>query len=296
MTAMFSNNRTTTSSSGHMVEFKAGRSRLEPGSAEHMRRVVAEPTKGLVYIKQSSDMLVHFCWKDRESGALVDDLIIFPEDAEFKAVNGCTDGKVYMLKFKSSGEMKLFWLQDSNPDAEKDLVKKVNDALNKPPTSRPSNSRSVSNAPDRSAAGGSLIASGQDFNAPLGGLDQGQLMSLIQSLQGNTSDTLPLPPSQAAAASAEADCEPPVEGNPISLNNPAIQSILNNFGRQNSGQGQGQGVNVSLGEALANDEVAEVVRNHAEELTPHIPQSNDPAQELSDTVKTPQFRQVWFFF
>lgn len=185
MAAMFSNTRSTGSSSGHIVEFKAGRSRLEPGSAENTRRVIAEPTKGLVYIKQSNDMLIHFCWKDRESGALVDDLIIFPDDAEFKLVNGCPDGKVYMLKFKTSNEMKLFWLQDSSPDADKDLVKRVNDAINKPPTTRPAASRasaSTSSNADRPSAGGSMSAI-QDFQAPLGGLDQGQLMSLIQSLQ-----------------------------------------------------------------------------------------------------------------
>ncbi|CAO4368991.1 unnamed protein product [Caenorhabditis nigoni] len=293
MAAMFSNTRSTTSSSGHIVEFKAGRSRLDAGSADTMRKVVAEPTKGLVYIKQSNDMLIHFCWKNRETGALVDDLIIFPDDAEFKAVTGCPDGKVYMLKFRSSGEMKLFWLQDSTPDVDKDLVRKVNDALNKPPTSRPSASRSsgsTTNA-DRPSAGGSSIMSGNDFNAPLGGLDQGQLMSLIQSLQGNTSDSLPL--TAGAAPSSEADCEPTAgEGssNPLSLDNPAIQNIFKNLGQQQ--KRQGGGVSASLGEALANSTVADVAKNHADELAQHLPASDDPAKELADTVRTPQFRQA----
>lgn len=300
MTAMFSNTRSTTSSSGHIVEFKAGRCRLEPvtGGAETARTVSPEYARGLIYIKQTNDMLIHFCWKNRETGALVDDLIIFPEDAEFKAVNGCPDGKVYMLKFKS-GEMKVFWLQDSTPDIEKDLVKKVNDALNKPPTSRPSATRSSgSNAnADRPSAGGSLI-SGQDFNTPLGGLDQGQLMSLIQSLQGNTSDALPIPSSGTAADdnSSEADCEPPAnslsdEGasssNPLSLNNPAIQKIFNDLGRQEK-----KGAAASLADALSNVAVAEVARNHAAELSQHLPASDDPAQELAETVRTPQFRQA----
>uniref|UniRef100_A0A1I7U910 Proteasomal ubiquitin receptor ADRM1 homolog n=1 Tax=Caenorhabditis tropicalis TaxID=1561998 RepID=A0A1I7U910_9PELO len=304
--AMFSNTRPTASSSGNIVEFKAGRSRLEAGNGEGIKNVVAEQTKGLVFIKQSNDMLVHFCWKNRETGALVDDLIIFPDDAEFKPVHGCPDGKVFMLKFKSSGEMKVFWLQDTSPDADKDLVKKVNDALNKPPTSRPSASRSSgSNAnADRSAAGGSLI-SGQDFNA-MGGLDQGQLMSLIQSLQGGNSDSLPLPSSGsggtkaagAAEASSEADCEPPAASGapssssnaPLSLDNPAIAKIFSNLQRKDAAGLRK--VHIPLSDVLSNEVAAEAARQNADLLVQHLPQSDDPAQELSETVRTPQFRQA----
>lgn len=50
---------------------------------------------------------------------------------------------------------------------------------------------------------------------------------------------------------------------------------------------------VLLSDILSNDAVARVAREHAEELIPHLPPTGgDPALELSDTVKTPQFRQA----
>ena len=36
------------------------------------------------------DQLMHFKWKDRTSGTVEDDLIIFPDDVEFKKVSQCT--------------------------------------------------------------------------------------------------------------------------------------------------------------------------------------------------------------
>ena len=45
---------------------------------------------------------------------LFQDLIIFPDDCEFKRVSQCTTGRVYVLKFKSSNKKFFFWVQASN--------------------------------------------------------------------------------------------------------------------------------------------------------------------------------------
>ncbi|VDO38672.1 unnamed protein product [Brugia timori] len=122
---MFANSRSSQMNNGYLVEFKAGRSNLQAGSTVDRRKVVADKTKGLVFIKQSSDQLMHFCWKNRETGAIVDDLIIFPGDTEFLRVKECTDGRVYMLKFKSTDEKRLFWMQDGKADKDDENCKKV---------------------------------------------------------------------------------------------------------------------------------------------------------------------------
>lgn len=75
--------------------------------------VTPDKRKGTVYIQQTDDSLIHFCWKDRTSGNVEDDLIIFPDDCEFKRVNQCTTGRVYVLKFKAGSKRLFFWMQVS---------------------------------------------------------------------------------------------------------------------------------------------------------------------------------------
>lgn len=43
--------------------------------------------------------------------SLFQDLIIFPDDCEFKHVPACTTGRVYLLKFKTSNRKFFFWVQ-----------------------------------------------------------------------------------------------------------------------------------------------------------------------------------------
>lgn len=58
------------SSSKYLVEFRAGKMTLK-GNV-----VTPDKRKGTVYIQQSDDSLIHFCWKDRTSGN-VDDVSNF---------------------------------------------------------------------------------------------------------------------------------------------------------------------------------------------------------------------------
>ncbi|KAL3889213.1 hypothetical protein ACJMK2_001560 [Sinanodonta woodiana] len=112
----------------NLVEFRAGKMYMK-GKMVH-----PDKRKGQVYIYQSEDSLMHFCWKDRTNGNVEDDLIIFPDDVEFKHVTQCTTGRVFVLKFKSSTRKFFFWMQEPKTDKDDDHCKKVNDFLNNPPT------------------------------------------------------------------------------------------------------------------------------------------------------------------
>lgn len=54
------------SSSKNLVEFRAGKMTMSGTT------VTPDKRKGLVYIYQSEDSLMHFCWKDRGSGNVED--------------------------------------------------------------------------------------------------------------------------------------------------------------------------------------------------------------------------------
>ncbi|KAL1123204.1 hypothetical protein AAG570_002291 [Ranatra chinensis] len=153
--------------SKNLVEFKAGKMTMK-GKMVH-----PDTRKGLVYIYQSEDSLMHFCWKDRTTGAVEDDLIIFPDDVEFKRVPQCTTGRVYLLKFKSSSRKFFFWVQEPKTDKDEDNCRKVNEVLNNPPSQR-----SCGATPDG------------DLQNLLSNMSQQQLMQLFGGQIGGLSNLL----------------------------------------------------------------------------------------------------------
>lgn len=159
---LFSTGTTPASTtSRNLVEFKAGKM--------EMRDKMVHPIKkqGLVYLRQSQDdNLMHFCWKDRQSGVVEDDLILFPDDCEFKRVKECTTGRVYVLKMKSSNKKMFFWMQESKIDRDDEFCKKINEMLNNPPRAG-------------SDMGGS--SSERDLQQLFGNMTQEQVAQLLSS-------------------------------------------------------------------------------------------------------------------
>lgn len=161
--------------SKNLVEFKAGKMNLKG------KMVQPDKRKGLVYVYQSDDMIMHFCWKDRTTGIVEDDLMIFPDDVEIKRVAQCTTGRVYIMKFKISNKKFFFWMQETDTDKDEKLWKKVNDSLNNPPQAGSTSSSATSGerGVGGSGAAGSLAnVLGADF----AGLEGADLQNLIGSI------------------------------------------------------------------------------------------------------------------
>lgn len=147
------------------VEFRAGRMNMV-GKMVH-----PDTRKGLVYIYQAEDGLIHFCWKDRTTGNVEDDLIIFPDDCEFKKVEACKTGRVYLLKFKSSSRKLFFWMQEAKIDKDDEWTRRVNEVMNNPPSMNSSGS-------GRGGGSGSTSDNG-DLQYMLNNMSQQQLMQLF---------------------------------------------------------------------------------------------------------------------
>ncbi|KAK2192539.1 hypothetical protein NP493_28g06043 [Ridgeia piscesae] len=151
------------------------------------KMVHPDKRKGQVYVYQSDDSLMHFCWKDRTKGTVEDDLIIFPEDVEFKHVKQCTTGRVYLLKFKSSSRKMFFWLQEPKSDKDEENSRKVNEFLNHPPT--PGSSRGGTTYGGMGAGGlpadlAAGLGGDTDLQNILSNMSQQQLMQLLGGMGG----------------------------------------------------------------------------------------------------------------
>lgn len=170
--------------SRNLVEFKAGKMNLRGTMVNPDKR------KGLVYLYQGNDMLMHFCWKERTNNTPEDDLVIFPDEIEFKKVTQNTTGRVYILKWRSNARKLFFWMQEPKEDKDEEWCKKINDLLNHPPTpgfgdeGSGGGAHPLQSLMDR-MTGGSGGAGGidpNDLTNVLRGMNQNDLASLLSSV------------------------------------------------------------------------------------------------------------------
>ncbi|KPM38948.1 hypothetical protein AK830_g7635 [Neonectria ditissima] len=101
-----------------IITFKAGQCEVDTSSKPFKVKPQADP--GYIYL-YSEDDLVHFCWRKR-SDPLDEpelDLIMVPTDGSFVPYEykttpqptAKTDGRIFALRFSSSSQRYLFWLQ-----------------------------------------------------------------------------------------------------------------------------------------------------------------------------------------
>ncbi|XP_037947795.1 proteasomal ubiquitin receptor ADRM1 homolog isoform X1 [Teleopsis dalmanni] len=307
--------------SGNLVEFRAGKMNMV-GKMVH-----PDTRKGLVYMSQGDDGLMHFCWKDRTTGKVEDDLIVFPDDFEYKRVDACKTGRVYVLKFKTSSRRLFFWIQEPKTDKDDDNCRRVNELLNNPPV-----------AQRTTADGGDLQymlnnMSQQQLMQLFGGVGQmGGLSSLLGSMnrsEGNSrSSTTPSSnrnsssvnlltpesginvrtPSAPKAKGSKSTTSSTSGGNSNNagkktsnlFSNTDFQPYLSNLSPE---AGSGRSLNIDLSTALAGSEAINQIISDPERasiLSVHLPESDETdeskKQQIKDTIASPQFQQALSLF
>ncbi|KAH8409006.1 hypothetical protein KR009_005186, partial [Drosophila setifemur] len=108
----------------NLAEYKAGRMTLQG------KMVQPDDRKGLLYLRQSAgDKQVHIQWMDRGSGSVELDIVASPGTLEFRRVEECKTGRVYVLKYRDSVRRHFFWMQEPNPGNDADFCRRVNEIL-----------------------------------------------------------------------------------------------------------------------------------------------------------------------
>lgn len=106
-----------------LITFKAGHCTVTG------KRITPVPTPGYIYL-YTEDELIHFCWRPRSSPATEPEIdLIAMGDASFtplvktagaENVHSPTNGRIFALKFESSGEKHYFWMQAKTQHREGD--------------------------------------------------------------------------------------------------------------------------------------------------------------------------------
>lgn len=312
-----------TNASKALVEFRAGKMNMSGNL------VTPDKRKGMVMVEQTDDQLMHFKWKDRTSGNIEDDLIIFPDDVEFKKVPQCTTGRVFILKFKNSSRKLFFWMQEPKDDKDEEYCKKVNDYLNNPPDSRNSGSRGSGGGGVGGIPGLDLSNLGDsELQSLLNNMSQSQLMQLFGGGGGGGLPTISSPSSStrqrstaraaaAAASNASSSASPATtatttttasSGTPKSSETGSANIKLSDLHNVLSGipgaagSSGGSGPNVDLSTGLTTEVLQPLLENEEfvrrmKELLPEEEQKQDDAtSEVKGTLHSPQFRQALAMF
>ncbi|XP_025410453.1 proteasomal ubiquitin receptor ADRM1 homolog [Sipha flava] len=313
--------------SKNLVEFKAGKMSMRG------KMVYPDKRKGLLYIHQSDDSLIHFCWKDRSSGVVEDDLIIFPDDCEFKFVPQCNTGRVYVLKFKSSNKKSFFWLQEPKTDKDDENCRRVNDVMNNPPA--PGSNRSGGTTPDGDLQNLLSNMSQQQLMQLFGGVGQiGGLSSLLGTMRssqtGRSSSTTQASSAQPANTSSSTNTTSGSNRSISSSSSPPPTSSVNSGSTENPEQRSATGIQlrdlqsmlsgltsaqgttdkppVDLSAAMDVENLQSVIENTgaisqlaqhlptAESSSDSTPTSQSTPDNLKDTITSPQFRQAVSMF
>lgn len=253
--------------------------------------VTPELTKGTISLVKGSDGLTHFQWTDRSTNTVVDDWIVFPDDAVLSKVStGVSNDRVYLLQWRAPASRQvMFWMQDKLPTEDADNCRKFNEYMSAPPAqgndANPGGAdlmRLLGRA-GRPAAATAAPAGAAAVPASIGGFDFSQL------LQGALAQPAAAPASTPAAATRPAGAAPATGGG---LTAQDFQNAMMGL----SGEARPREPTAELRDVLRGDQIVnsgalsdpQVIAD----LLPLLPEGQQTPQHLEQAIRSPQLQQA----
>lgn len=251
-------------------------------------------------------------------------MIIFPDDCEFKKVEQCKDGRVFLLRFKSSNRRLFFWLQEPTNEKDDEHCRRVNELLNNPPASGGNGGGSGANREGSDLQYMLNNMSQQQLMQLFGGVGQmGGLSSLLGSINrtgsGRTSTTTtPTTRGSAVSATGAAALTTPAntvqpatpkapkkenstestESNTAAGNSDASRVLLSELQSYlagiNTGGASGSKHNVDLSTSLTSESINSILSDpdRLEALQAHLPNIDEEGKPLDPTAVKQQLKDT----
>jgi hypothetical protein len=274
-----------------LVEFKAGQMIKESSS----KMVRPDKRRGLVQVKKGNDDLIHFVWKDRTTGQVEHDLILFPDDAVIRKVKEA-QGRVLLLDFKTSDRKLFFWMQEPSAEKDDEYLEKMNKYF-------------TEGAPAEEAPAGlrGLGPKGEALMRNLGamGMDPEHLRNILQQAQAGQG-AAPRPAARPAASQAPSLAPPQASETAASSaaakqsltadQQASMRNVLSNvLGRLGQQQGQPDS-SPTLSDVVDPDAIVSSglfdQPKVVEALSSFLPEGQVTAGNLREHVRSAQFRQA----
>ncbi|KAJ9454565.1 26S proteasome regulatory subunit RPN13 [Diplonema papillatum] len=245
------------------LSFRAGKMNKEGNT------VTADPRKGIIQLVGDQGF-IHFQWKDRLTGNVELDLLVFPDEAKFYRVEKVTTGRVYLLKFEQGEPTRefFFWMQEPSDENDEKYCKMIANFSDHPMTCQSGASEDAVNdaimqgdSSGQSRSGGAASAQAGRAAGGTQGVDLATLQAIL-----NRSD---MGSNRPAAPQAQRQASSAQRGQPSTQ--AVAETSLNDLFSQ-----------PEIRSILSSDDVEASIREH-------FPEGLETT--TLDEIRSPQFRQ-----
>mmetsp|Transcript_3149 Transcript_3149/g.10328 ORF Transcript_3149/g.10328 Transcript_3149/m.10328 type:complete len:359 (-) Transcript_3149:734-1810(-) len=265
-----------------LVVLRMGRASLGGPSGNLL---TCAPQRGLLRLKLI-DGLMHLQWLEKLSTGdyreISDsDLIVFPEDAKFERIRQAPSGRVYALRFVSTGRRVFFWSQERISAAEKEAEKvaRINHLLTDPVAAQQASDEELASAHQASNTG---------LPADVASMVDMMNQSLLNG-SGSELDMRSMSSTSPSPAAGEGSSQPgPASGDSSSSSSSSAAAAS-----AATAGGNGQAIPLSLQTVLRPQATVPVVEDDSlvaqlTQLTDHLP----PNSSVAEILRAPSFMQA----